>query len=312
MVESPPAAGRTELPHLSTFVRAAERGGFTAAAADLGITQAAVSQRIAALEKELRVSLFDRRAGRIRLTEAGRMLHEYGRKIVNLHDEARQALGGLRPLISGDLSLAASSVPGEYFLPSLLPAFHDEFPQIHVRATVSDSGAVLKDIEKGRAAVGMVGQKIDNPSLVYRPIGSDTLVLIIPVGHRSAGQRTLTLKALSREKLIIREPGSGSRDVLETSLERAGTSLAAFDVTLELGSNAAIKDAVRRGHGVAFLSKLAVRSELESKELRTLAVRGLDLTRQFYVVFDRRRPLHPAAAAFLHFLETQQLQRDRR
>jgi DNA-binding transcriptional LysR family regulator len=312
MVESPPASGLAELPHLSTFVTVAERGGFTAAATELGVSQAAVSQRIAVLENALRVSLFDRRAGRIRLTEAGRLLHEYGRKIVDLHDEARHALGGLRPLISGDLSLAASSIPGEYFLPALLPPFQDQFPLVHVRATVSDSGAVLKDIEKGRAAVGLVGQKTENPSLVYRPIGTDSLVLIIPVRHRSPGTRTLSLKALSREKLIIREPGSGSRCVLERSLETAGTSLAAMNVTLELGSNAAIKDAVRRGHGVAFLSKLAVRTELESKELRTLGVKGLDLTRKFYVVFDRRHPLHPAAAAFLHFLEAKSLERDRR
>ncbi len=312
MVESRSAPGLAELPHLSTFVRVAELGGFTAAAADLGITQAAVSQRICALEKVLRVSLFDRRAGRIRLTEAGLLLHEYGRRILGLHDEALQALGGLRPLISGDLSLTASSVPGEYLLPALLPAFQEKFPQVRVRATVSDSSSVLKDIEKGRATVGLVGQRNENPSLDFRPVGSDSLVLIIPSGHRWAGRRTVSLSALSDEKLIIRESGSGSRCVLERSLERAGSSLAALNVTLELGSNAAIKDSVRRGLGIAFLSHIAVCRELESKELRTVVVKGLDLSRQFHLVFDRRRPLSPAAAAFLHFLEAHPFRAGRR
>jgi DNA-binding transcriptional LysR family regulator len=310
MLESSPTSGLAELPHLSTFVRAAEQGSFTATAADLGITQAAVSQRIAMLEKELRVSLFARRAGRISLTEAGQRLYVYARQILDLHEQARRNLGGFRPSISGDLALAASSVPGECFLPALLPAFQEKFPQVRVRATVSDSGSVLKDIEKGRATVGLVGQKTENPSLDFRSIGSDCLVLIVPSGHPAAGRRTISLKALCGEKLIIRESGSGSRCVLERGLERAGTSLAALNVTLELGSNAAIKDAVRRGLGIAFLSEMTVCRELDSSQLRTIAVKGLDLTRQFYLVFDRRRPLPPAAAGFLHFLKTHPLQAD--
>ena len=185
---------------------------------------------------------------------------------MGLHEEARNDLGGFHPAISGTLSIAASSVPGEYFLPALLPAFQEKFPQVRVRATVSDSGSVLKDVEKGRATVGLVGQKTENPNLDFRPIGSDSLVLIISCGHYSAGRKTISLEDLSGEKLIIRESGSGSRSVLEKGLERAGTSLDALHVTLELGSNAAIKDAVRRGVGVAFLSHTAVRQELESKE----------------------------------------------
>jgi len=303
-VESQLTSGLAELPHLSTFVRAAEQGSFTAAASQLGITQAAVSQRIAVLEKELRVSLFDRGAGRIALTESGQRLYEYARQILGLHEQARVDVGGFHAPVSGELLIAASSVPGECLLPALLSAFHAEQPQVRVRATVSDSTSVLRDIEKGRATLGLVGQKTENPNLEYRTLGSDCLVLIIHSAHPTVGRKTVSLRALKGEKLIIREPGSGSRSVLEKGLERAGTSLAALNVTLELGSNAAIKDAVRRGLGVAFLSQLAVRRELGSKELQTVAVKGLDLTRHFYVVFHRRRPLPPAAAVFLHFLET--------
>jgi len=304
MVESPPAPGLAELPHLSTFARAAERGSFTAVADDLGITQAAVSQRIAVLEKELHVALFDRRGGRIALTEAGQRLYEYARQILNLHEQAREDLGGFHPPISGDLPIAASSVPGECFLPALLSAFHAEHPQVHVRATVSDSGSVLTEVEKGKASLGLVGQKAERASLECRPIGSDSLVLIVSSGHAWATRRTISLDALAGEPLIIREPGSGSRSALEKSLERAGSSLAGLSVSLELGSNAGIKDAVKRGLGVAFLSRFCVQRELAAKELRAVRVRGLDLARQFYLVYDRRRPLSPAASVFLHFLES--------
>ena len=165
MADSPPPAGLPELPHLPTFASAAENVSFTAAAAALGITQAAVSQRIAVLEAELRVSLFDRRAGRIALTEAGQRLYEYARQILDLHEQARSDLGGFHPSVSGDLPIAASSVPGECFLPALLSAFHANHPQVRVRATVSDSSSVIKDVEAGRASLGLIGQNTEKPAL---------------------------------------------------------------------------------------------------------------------------------------------------
>jgi DNA-binding transcriptional LysR family regulator len=293
-----------ELPHLATFVRAAEQASFTVAALELKITQAAVSQRIAILEKELRVSLFDRRAGKIALTEAGQRLYAYARRILDLHQEARRDLCGFHPSVSGDLPIAASSIPGECFLPALLSAFHTQHPQVHVRATVSDSGSVIKDVEKGKASLGLVGQKAEKSNLETRRIGRDSLLLIVPSGHPWAARRTIALADLAREPLIIREEGSGSRAALEKNLERAGTSLADLNVSIELGSNAAIKDAVKRGLGVAFLSRFAVQRELDATELHALAVRDIRLTRDFYIVYHRRRPLSGAANAFLHFLES--------
>jgi DNA-binding transcriptional LysR family regulator len=304
MNETFSTSGLAELPHLTTFVRAAERASFTSAAADLGITQAAVSQRIANLEKDLRVSLFDRRAGRIALTEAGQRLYEYARQILDLHQQARTDLSGVHPAVSGDLAIAASSIPGECFLPALLTAFHADHPQVHVRATVSDSGSVMNDVDKGRASLGLIGQKADKSTLEARPIGSDSLVLVVPSGHPWATRPTVPINALTREPLIIRETGSGSRCALEKSLARAGTSLADLNVSLELGSNSGIKDAVKRGLGVAFLSRLAVKRELDVKELWAVSVRGLRLTRKFYLVYHRRRPLSPAASVFLHFVES--------
>jgi len=307
MVKSAATAGLVELPHLASFATVAEQGSFTAAATILGITQAAVSQRIAMLEGELRISLFNRRAGRIALTEAGRRLYEYARKILDLHLEARMSLGGFHAPVSGNLPIAASSVPGECFLPALLSAFHEQYPGVHVRATVSDSGSAMQDIEKGRATLGLVGQDAEKPSLEFRPIGSDTLVLVVARGHRWAARKRIPLEALTGESLIIREPGSGSRCALEKSLERSGASLAGLNITLELGSNAAIQEAVKRGLGVAFLSRLAVQREIDADELRAITVSGLSLARHFYLVYHRHRPLSPAASVFLHFLESHRI-----
>lgn len=305
-------SGPRELPHLTTFARAAERGSFTDAAHDLGVTQAAVSQRIAALERELRVSLFNRRAGRVALTEAGERLYELARRILDLHEEARESLGGFHPSISGELPIAASSVPAECYLPALLSGFREVFPEVHVRASVGDSSSVMKEVARGVATLGLVGQEAESASLDSDPIGTDSLVLILAPGHPLAGRKRLSLKALSREPLIVREPGSGTRCALRKGLEQAGASLDAMTIALEMGSNAAIKDAVRRGLGVSFVSRSTVDRELSTGELASIPVRGLSLTRRLYVVHHRRRPLSPAASAFLQFLKSRPLSPDTR
>jgi len=129
---------------------------------------------------------------------------------------------------------------------------------------------------------------------------------VVPRGHRWVG-RHVTTAALRGEPLILREQGSGSRRTVIESLERAGVTTADLNVVLELGSNGAIKDAVGRGLGVAFLSGLVVRKELDSGELVTVEVDGLDPGRAFYLAYDRRRPLPPTARAFLHYLEANPL-----
>src|SRR5437899_7083151 len=114
---------KDQLPHLETFARAAELSSFTGAARDLGLTQAAVSQRIQALEQSLGVPLFARQSGHVMLTDAGRRLYEYAQRILALHRAAIDEITGQPTPLTGALSLAASSVPGEQLLPDLLAAF---------------------------------------------------------------------------------------------------------------------------------------------------------------------------------------------
>src|SRR5713226_8646060 len=139
-----------QLPHLETFAKAAELNSFTAAAKAEGVTQATVSQRIQALEKTLNVSLFRRQGGRVLVTEAGRRLYEYSQRILALHQEARQEIVGQKPSISGDLTLGASTIPGEHLLPTLLSLFHQRFPGVQVKAEISDSMKVITQVERGQ------------------------------------------------------------------------------------------------------------------------------------------------------------------
>jgi molybdate transport repressor ModE-like protein len=291
------------LPHLETFVEAAESGSFTAAARALGLTQAAVSQRIQALEQFLNVPLFERHGGRVLLTEAGRRLHDYAQRILALHRQAIEELTGRQAPLSGELSLAASSVPGEYLLPDLLARLRQRHPYIQVRATVADTGQVLHQVEQGEAHLGLVGGKADNPHLEFRCFACDKLILVVPAGHPWGQRKRVPLEQLCEQPLILREAGSGSRWCLEQALARAGKSLGDLHVALELGSNEAIKEAVLRGLGLTVLSTHAVGRELESGKLHGVQVTGLPLARQMFVVWDRRRALPIPARLFLDLLQ---------
>jgi LysR family transcriptional regulator, low CO2-responsive transcriptional regulator len=300
------AANREDvpLPYLETFSRAAELSSFTGAATALGLTQAAVSQRVQALETALGQPLFHRRGGRVLVTEAGRKLYEYAQRILDLHRQARREIQGRAAPAAGELLLAASSVPGEHLLPTLLAAFRRTYPQIQVRAAVSDSMAATAQVERGEVHLGLVGRKTDRPHLEFRFLAHDRMLLVVPPTHAWWKRERASLKQLSGQPIILREAGSGLRYCFEKSLERAGRSPADLRVALELGSNEAIKEAVLRGVGVAVLSIYAVQKELRAGQLHALEVSDLHCDRDMFIVWDRRRVLPLPARLFLTFLET--------
>ncbi len=293
-----------QLPYLETFSKAAELSNFTEAARSLQLTQAAVSQRIHALERTVGKPLFRRRGGRVLLTEAGQRLYEYAQKILDLHREARRTISGKEAPAAGELLFAASSVPGEHLLPALLSVFGRKYPNIRVRATISDSLTATAQVEQGKAHLGLVGRLTDKPHLEYRHLATDKMVLVVPKGHPLARRKKVTLKQLSEHPLVLREVGSGLRDSFEKSLEKTGRSLTKLRVALELGSNEAIKEAVLRGMGVAPLSVYAVRKELRTGRLLALEVSDIRCEREIVVILDRRRVLPLPARLFLNFLES--------
>lgn len=287
------------LPNLETFAEAAERGSFTAAGRHLGISQAAVSQRIQHLETALRTALFRREAGKVSLTDAGRRLHEYARRILDLIAEAQAAVTGTPGRVTGELRLAASSVPGQHILPHLLATFRKAHSGVQVRVSVSDTDAVLREVEHGTAHLGFVGGPGGGPHLEFRRFATDELVVVVAAKHPWAKRKRVAAKDLAQQPLIQREPGSGSRQCLERALERVGLTPSALNVVLELGSSEAITAAVLEGLGAAVLSARAVQKEVRAGRVHVLRVEGLTLERDLFVVRDRRRALPAAAQTFL-------------
>lgn len=293
----------SQLPYLDTFSKAAELSSFTAAGKELGMTQAAVSQRIHALEKELGVALFDRRGGRVFLTDAGQRLYVHAQRILELHRKARQQVTGKKTPITGDLLLAASSIPGEHLLPAILSIFRRQNPDVRVKVEVTDSLKVMEQVTKGRVHLGLVGRKTDDSNLRFKEFATDEMVVIVPPNHRWSKSKRVPFQRFKKEPLILREEGSGSRWCFEQALTRSGHSLDELQIALELGSNEAIKEVVLQGMGVSVLSTHAIQKELKAKLLHAVKVPELAPERKLFIATDKRRVLPAPARIFLHFLE---------
>src|SRR5262249_18346059 len=152
----------------------------------------------------------------------GQRLYAFAQRILALHAEARETIGRQPEAVTGELVLAASSIPGEHLLPELLATFRERHPQVAARVTVADSAAVIRQVEPGRAHRGLVGGFNEGSRLESTPIARDQLVLITPADHPLRRRRRISVAELLQQPLIQREGGSGSRRCLELVLERTG------------------------------------------------------------------------------------------
>jgi DNA-binding transcriptional LysR family regulator len=294
-----------DLRRLEVFAKVAELGSFSRAAEALVVTQPTISEHVRALEVELGLPLLDRLGRGATPTPAGRVLLDYALRMLKLAEEARQAIERFQGRMSGTLMVGGSTIPGEYVLPALIGQFKTKYPDILISLRVASSRQVSEWVDEGRVEVGVVGARPALRTLAAHALMSDELVVAVPAGHAWAGRKTVTLADVRSEPLIVREPGSGSREALERGLHDAGTNLEAFRVAGEIGSTQAVKQAVRAGVGITIISRRAVEDECRAGLVHCVKVRDLKLARSFYLVTHRERTRSPLAEAFVAFVESE-------
>jgi DNA-binding transcriptional LysR family regulator len=287
---------------LEIFVKVAELGSFSRAAEALFLTQPTVSEHIRGLEEELGVRLLDRLGRGAAPTKAGQLLLGYARRILELHREARQAVDQFQGRMSGELVIAASTIPGEYVLPAFIGRFKEKYPDISISLLIGDTQRVVEWVLEGRAELAVAGAQIDQRALEYRELMPDELVLVVAAAHPWHGKKTATLEEVRAEPLIVRERGSGSRYALERALAEVGLDLSDFRVVGEMGSTQAIKQGVKAGVGISLISKRAVAEECQHGTLHCVKVKDLRFSRAFYLVTSTTRSRSPLAEAFRAFL----------
>ena len=288
------------LRQLRTFKAVADLSSFSLAAHQLRLSQPSVSYQVKELEEALGLPLLDRLGKRVELTEAGSVLYGYARRTLDVLDEAALALEEMRGIKRGSLRVGASTTVGIYILPAALGAFKKLHPGLVISFEIGSRARVQEQVLRNELTLAVVGPALKDADLTILPFLSDELVVVAPSGHRLVGKRTLTLKDLSVEPFVMREPASGSRSSLEKAARKAGAKL---HVAMELGSNGAIKHAVESGLGLAVLSRYACALELSSGRLLELDVKGFPIRRDWHIVHLRRRKLPVSVQAFIAFLK---------
>lgn len=292
--------------HWRVFQAIGQTGSLTEAAKKLYLTQPTVSQHLKALEDYYGATLVHRHSRGVTLTPEGEILLESAGQILDVLDRTKAQLQSRKELKKGKLNLGASLTIAEYLFPPLLGQFKALYPGIEVTMTMANTHNLLDHFVEGNLELAFVeGRMEQHPSLVCRDFLTDELVVVFPQHYEVDANGRVKIADILEEYLILREVGSGTRQITERYLAEQGHPLQGWRVHLELGSTEAIKGSVAAGLGITIISRLAVIQDVALGRLKALSL-DPPLERKFHLV-HRRPPsvLSAAARQFLDFLEGQ-------
>jgi DNA-binding transcriptional LysR family regulator len=281
--------------HLAAFFSVVETGSVTAASEQLHVSQPALTREIRELEERVGVSLFDRLPRGMQPTEAGRLLADYAAQIFALADAAEIAVSEFAGLTRGRLGLATSRTIGVYLLPAVLDEFRRLYPGIAVDVAVTNTEHVEETVLAHERQIGLIEGPYDADVFDAMVIGHDELIAVAAPAHPLARMRRVTAAAFADAELVMREPGSGTRTVVEQAYAQHAIELSP---KLSIGSPEAIKRLLRLGHAVAWVSRHIVAEELASCVLVQLPVTDLKIERDLSMIWRKARGLSPSARAF--------------
>jgi len=295
-----------DLHKLEIFYWVAEHKSFSQAAELLSLRQPTISAHVQELEAAVGGKLLYRIPGKVSLTPLGLMLVERAKHLLAFKRETVAAVEQFHGTLSGELWVGGSSIPGEYLLPLKLGEFAKKYPLVKPILRIGDSAGIVTDLLDGKVEIGFVGFKSDDVRLTFAKIWDDEMVVAVPKGHPWTKRKTVNVADLRTEKFISREHGSGTLDSIRQLLaKRRQPADDLLNISMELGSTEAVKEALMAGFGFSILSRISIRHELEEGTIVEVAIRGLNMERGFYEVIHSRRPLHPIAQVFREFLKRQ-------
>ena len=294
---------RMNIDHLKTFQEIVRLGSFSEVAKKLAISQPAVSFQIQKLEQELGIRLIDRTQRAITLTAAGRRLLRFAEAVEGERRHLQHDLEQMREEISGDLLIAASTIPGEFLLPPLLANFKQRHPSVKIQVDVSDSLTVINKVRDNTYEVGFCGIAPEGRDLAFFKIASDEIVLIVSPEHPFGQKGEVSRDEIVGEPFISREATSGTQRSLESLLLQAGLDIRKWVPNLVLGSSQAVVSAVAAGAGIAFVSNLAIKKGVAPALVRQVRLRGLRLARDFYCIYRQERVVSRLLEGFINYMQ---------
>jgi DNA-binding transcriptional LysR family regulator len=286
-----------DLTSLDLLLSIAEHGSLGQAGRVHEMSQPAVSMRMAQLERQLGLRLLERSPSGTSLTPEGIAVAEWARRVVEVTAEMMQAVAGLQAGSKPSLRVASSITVADHLLAGWISALRSSGSIFEISLEVHNTAAVIRIVESQKAELGFIEGSSTPSALHSRIVADDRLIVVVGPGHPWARRRRpLTGEDLAGTPLIIREPGSGTRDVMEHALAPWGGICAAH---LELGSNTAILGAVRRDEGPAIVSALTVADDITARRVVEVPTEGIDVSRKVRAVWPRGHTLSEPAQRLL-------------
>ncbi len=287
---------------LRVFCAVAETKSFSKASELIHLTQPAVSLQIQAMEELYETRLFDRSGNTINLTPAGEILYKRAKEILALYAEAERNISEITGAIKGSLSIGASSTIGNYLLPSIIAAFKKKVPQVNASLVVNNTKTITEKLNAGEIDIALVEGDVSKQRFTVETLISDEMVVIMSPAHPWAERRNIPAIELTKEPLVLREEGSGTRQVILKHLEDHGIKQDQLRIALIMGSTEAIKGAVEEGVGVSIVSGWAARKALRQGLLKATTFKDLKFHRNFSIISPKRNYSTHTAKEFLNFL----------
>ena len=276
------------LHQLKLLCALAEHRSLTQAGTALLRSQPAVSLQLKELQKELGAVLYERFGHALHLTDAGRSLEQYARRILALVEEAEAAVHAQQEGRGGRIRIGASTTPGIYLLPLILSAFRQTHPTLALTLEVGNTNTITEKLLHNELDLGVVGGTLASEALTVIPWQTDTLVLTVGRGHTWTKRKTIHPKELHTQPILGRERGSATRETYERVFVQHGLALPR---TIEMGEGEAIKRAVEAGLGIAIMSASSVAREVQDGRIITLRLKGLPITRPLNIVHHKDKTL---------------------
>lgn len=285
---------------LKVFNTVAHRLNFTKAAEELFITQPAVSKHIHEIESYYETKLFERNGTRIKLTPAGMVLLRHTEVLSDIYRDIEFELASLSKKMKGVLKVGASTTVADYFLPKYIASFKEKFPEVKLSLTSHNTELIENLLSEGKIDVAIVEGQSKRSYLKYTNLVEDDIVLCTATGNSAVKKKMILLKDLQKLPLVVREPGSGSRAVINAALRKAGVDFSRLTIDMELQNAESIKSYLQHSGSFSFLSRHSIFKELDAGQLKIVPVKGFTIKRYFYFATQQGEAHHLREVFFRH------------
>jgi DNA-binding transcriptional LysR family regulator len=269
---------------LVTLLKVYETGNYTRAAEKLSLTQPAVSQHIKQLERELGVVVFDRTGSKIRLTPEGKLVLQYAERVVSLYVNLQQSLVDRQHSIER-LHVGITHTSESNIVTEVLARYTEQDSHMKITIQTDSLNNLYEMLKTYRIDIAIVEGDVTDPSINSILLDTDFLVLAVCNDHPLASRGIVTIDELKRERMILRLPSSGTRNLFAAHLESRNLSLDDFNIILEVDNIATIKDLIRRNYGVSILARSACMDELKKGKMTVLPIENLSMIREVNILY---------------------------